>query len=89
MSHSGENIADRIASVVEEFGLIDKVFFVSLDNASANSWAHEILQPMFFGYLSSYPTPTKDNPAKVQYLLVHQCCVCHIINLIVYTVCQV
>jgi hypothetical protein len=26
VKHSGENIAERIASVVEEFGLIDKVF---------------------------------------------------------------
>ena len=29
VSHSGDNIADRIASVVEEFGLIDKVLLVS------------------------------------------------------------
>jgi hypothetical protein len=69
--------------VVEEFGLIDKVFSVSLDNASANSRAFEILQHMFFGYLGSYPAPTNDDPNKVQYLLVHQCCACHIINLIV------
>ena len=26
VKHSGENIAERIASVVEEFGLIDKIF---------------------------------------------------------------
>ena len=83
VSHSGKNIADRIASVVEEFCLIDKVFSVSLDNASANSRAYEILQPMFFGYLGSYPAPTRDDPNKVQYLLVHQRCACHIINLIV------
>ena len=65
VSHSGENIADRISSVVEEFGLIDKVFSVSLDNASANSRAYEILQPMFFSYLGSYPAPTRDDPNKV------------------------
>jgi len=65
VSYSGENIADRIASVVEEFCLIDKVFSVSLDNASANSRAFEILQPMFFGYLGSYPAPTRDDPNKV------------------------
>jgi hypothetical protein len=67
VSHSGENIADRIASVVEEFGLIDNVFSVSLDNASLNSRAFEILQPMFFGYLGSYPAPTttNDDPNKV------------------------
>jgi hypothetical protein len=83
VSHSGENIADRIASVVEEFGLIDKVFSVSLDNASANSRAYEILTPVFFGYLGSYPAPTKDDPNKMRYLLVHQRYACHIINLIV------
>jgi hypothetical protein len=58
-SHTGENIAEKIASVVEEFGLIDKVFVVTLDNALANSKAFDILQPMFFGYMGSYPTPTR------------------------------
>jgi hypothetical protein len=82
-SHTGENIAEKIASVVEEFGLIDKIFVVSLDNASANSKAFDILQPVFFGYLGSYPAPTRDDPLKVKYLLVHQRCACHIINLIV------
>jgi hypothetical protein len=42
-SYNGENIAEKIASVVEEFSLIDKVFAVSLDNASANSKAFDIL----------------------------------------------
>jgi hypothetical protein len=82
-SHTGENIAEKIACVVEEFGLIDKVFVVSLDNASANSKAFDILQPLLFGYMGSYPTPTRENPHKVKHLLVHQRCVCHIINLIV------
>jgi hypothetical protein len=69
--------------VVEEFGLINKVFTVTLDNASTNSKAMETLTPMFFGYLGSYLTPTATDPNKVKYLLVHQRCVCHIINLIV------
>jgi hypothetical protein len=83
VKHSGKNIAERIASVVEEFGLIDKVFAVTLDNASSNSKAMETLPPMFFGYLGSYSAPTPSDPNKVKYLLVHQCCACHIINLIV------
>ena len=58
-------------------------FFLCLDNASANSRAYEILQPMFFGYLGSYPAPTRDDSNKVQYLLVHQRCACYIINLII------
>jgi hypothetical protein len=82
VSYSGENIANRIASVVEEFNLIDKVFVVTLDNASANSKAFDILQPCFFGYLGSYPASTREDPNKVQYLLVHQRCACHILNLI-------
>jgi hypothetical protein len=83
IKYSGENIAERIASVVEEFGLIDKVFTVTLDNASSNSKAMETLTPMFFGYLGSYPAPTRDDSNQVKYLLVHQRCACHIINLIV------
>jgi hypothetical protein len=83
VKHSGENITDRIASVVEEFSLIDKVFAITLDNASANSKAMETLTPMFFGYLGSYPAPTPTDPNKVKYLLMHQRCACHIINLIV------
>jgi hypothetical protein len=83
VSHSGENIAEKIYVVVEEFGLIDKIFAVTLDNASANSKAYDILQPVLFGYLGSYPAPTHDDPHKVKYLLMHKRCACHIINLIV------
>jgi len=37
VKHSGENIAERIACVIEEYGLIDKVFSITLDNASSNA----------------------------------------------------
>jgi hypothetical protein len=30
VKHSGENIAERVAALVEEFSLIDKIFFLSL-----------------------------------------------------------
>ena len=83
MKHTGENIAERVACVVEEFGLIDKVFSVTLDNASSNAKAMETLTPMFAGYLGSDPTPEHVDPSKRKYSLVHQCCACHIINLIV------
>lgn len=83
VKHSGENIAERIGNVVEEFGLTDKIFAVSLDNASSNSKAYESLAPLFSGYLGYYPAPTPSDPHKVKYLLVHQRCACHIINLIV------
>ncbi|KAG2540813.1 hypothetical protein PVAP13_9NG583414 [Panicum virgatum] len=83
VSHFGENIASRIAAVVEEYGLIDKIFSVTLDNASSNARAINTLTPMFAGYLSLDPTPVPDNPGNHNYSLVHQHCACHVINLIV------
>ena len=86
MSHSSENIAEKISVVVEEFGLIDKIFAVTLDNASANSKAYDILQPVLFGYLGSYPAPTHDDPHKVKYLLVTWVLILHLILWILVTV---
>ena len=83
VKHTGENITERIACVIEEYGLIDKVFFVTLDNASSNAKAIETLTPMFAGYLGPNPTPEPVDPSKRKYSLVHQRCACHIINLIV------
>ena len=83
VKHTGENITERVACVVEEFGVIDKVFSITLDNASSNAKAMETLTPMFVGYLGSDPTPDPSDPNKRKYSLVHQCCDCHIINLIV------
>jgi hypothetical protein len=39
VKHSDENISTSIASVVEEYGLIDKTFSITLDNASSNAKA--------------------------------------------------
>ena len=41
VKHTGENIAERVTCVVVEFGLIDKVFYITLDNASSNAKAME------------------------------------------------
>ena len=69
--------------MVEEFGLIDKIFSVTLDNASSNAKAMDTLTPMFAGYLGCDPSPEPVNPNQRKYSLVHQRCACHIINLIV------
>jgi hypothetical protein len=63
--------------------MIDKIYSVTLDNASSNAKAIETLTPMFVGYLGSDPTPTALDPNKREYSLMHQRCACHIINLIV------
>jgi hypothetical protein len=69
VSHNGANIADRVKTVIADFGLTDKVFSITLDNASANTNAMNILSPQFSRYVGS--------------LFLHQRCACHIINLIV------
>ncbi|CAO2176026.1 unnamed protein product [Urochloa humidicola] len=69
VSHNADNILDRISTVVAEFGLVDKIFAVTLDNAAANKKAIEKLTPLISGYVGS--------------LCMHQRCACHIVNLIV------
>jgi hypothetical protein len=83
VKHTGDNIAGKNVGVIQEFGMLDKIFSVTLDNASSNAKAMETLTPMLAGYLGSDPTPTKEDPHKRKYNLVHQRCACHIINLIV------
>ena len=39
VSHNGINIVECISGVLRDWGLLDKVFSVSLDNASANTSA--------------------------------------------------
>jgi hypothetical protein len=69
VSHSGQNIADRVVAVLEEYGLIAKTFSVTLDNASANTTAITKMSPKLSEYVGT--------------LLLHQRFACHIINLIV------
>jgi hypothetical protein len=67
VTHSGINIAEVISSVLRDWGLIDKVFVVSLDNASANTTAMSGLTPMLDGYLG-YDVDPRD-PAKKYIML--------------------
>ena len=68
VSHTGHAIAERILEVVQEFNLTDKIFAITLDNASSNTTAMEELTPILSVYAQSY--------------LLHQRCACHILNLI-------
>ena len=43
----------------------------------------ETLTPMFASYLGPDPTLEPVDPSKRKYSLMHQCCTCHIINLII------
>ena len=68
-SHNAENIVECVTCVASDFGISDKTFSVTLDNASANTKGMEKLTPLLSGYVGS--------------LLLHQRCACHIINMIV------
>jgi hypothetical protein len=68
-SHTGEDIVERVMTVLEDYGVVSKVFSITLDNASSNSKAMEKLSPLLSGYVGT--------------LFLHQHCACHIINLIV------
>jgi len=70
VSHNADNIAKRIKSVLAKYGILNKVFSMTLDNASANKNAMDKLKPILKEYLGAD-------------LFLHQRCVCHIINLIV------
>lgn len=75
VSHSGENIIERIKSVLEEYDLTNKVFSITSDSASANSKAMDILSPLISGY--------------VGHLLLYQRCACHMINLVAHATFEV
>ena len=51
VSHNGQNIADRVASVVADYGLSEKVFAITLDNALSNASAMHKLKPILSKYL--------------------------------------
>ncbi|WVZ92646.1 hypothetical protein U9M48_038693 [Paspalum notatum var. saurae] len=88
VKHSGSNIADRVNTVAEEYELSDKIFAITLDNASSNKTAMSFLKPLFKGYLGFELSATEDDEKsdaqqELSAILLHQRCAYHIINLIV------
>jgi hypothetical protein len=86
--HSGQNIADRVASVFSEYGVLQKVLSVTLDNASSNCSAMLKLRPVLSHYLGIQvpledPNESALNDSAISSIFLHQRCACHIINLIV------
>ncbi|WVZ69805.1 hypothetical protein U9M48_018534 [Paspalum notatum var. saurae] len=90
--HSGGNIANLVATVIDDYALTDKVFAITLDNASLNNTAMKYLRPFLSGYLGvpapvvletpnddDTHTPSDDDDLSTTFL--HQCCCCLVINL--------
>ena len=50
-SHNGQNIADLVASMLVDYGLTEKVFAVTLNNASSNVSAMQRLRHVLSKYL--------------------------------------
>jgi hypothetical protein len=68
-SHTGTATANHILEVVNDFEIKNKIFSITLDNASSNTNAIEFLTPQLQSYIDGY--------------VIHQRCVCHIKNLVV------
>ena len=51
-SHSGYNIKQRILETTKEFNLFDKIYSISLDNASANKKCIDYIRPEILSTLN-------------------------------------
>ena len=84
-----KNIVDRVVSVLTDYGLTEKVFNVTLDNASSNVFAMSRLRPILSKYLGievvddSVESDNASTDNAVSSMFLHQRCAYHIINLIV------
>ena len=61
------------------------MFAVTLDNASSNVTAMQKLRPILSKYLGFDATNEPENAlvTSINSMFLHQCCACHILNLIV------
>ena len=89
VSHNGQNIDDHVVSVLADYGLTEKVFAITLDNASSNVSAMSRLRPILSKYLGievvddSVESDNASSGNVVNTMFLHQRYACHIINLIV------
>jgi hypothetical protein len=93
-SHSSDNIVERVYDVLDKYGLIAKVFSVTLDSASSNNKAIQALAHELSSYVGTIDSDFAGTIGSLQpkfsgyvgTLFLHQHCACHIINLIVRSV---
>jgi hypothetical protein len=75
--------------VFADYGLTEKVFAVTLDNASSNVSAMHRLRPVLSKNLGIEVVDDSDESDNASHdnvvnsMFLHQCCACHIINMIV------
>jgi hypothetical protein len=89
-AHISRNIIECIATMVDGYGLTNKMFTITLDNASSDITVISFLKPLFSGYLGfSFPEPldetTDDSKPShdlddLSTMFLPQRCACHIIT---------
>jgi hypothetical protein len=85
--NSSVSIANLVATMIDDYGLTEKVFAIILDNASSDNVAMKFLRPYLCGYIgvpvpgSSLDTDASNDDLSTMFLL--QRCWCHVINLVV------
>ena len=82
-SHYGDNIAECVSAILDEYGLTAKVFSVTLDSASSNNKAIETLAPELSSYVGTIDSLLPKVSGYVGTIFLHQRCACHIIDLMV------
>lgn len=82
VAHTSRNIVDRVAMIVDDYDIADKIFSIVLDNASSNKTTVVVLKHIFSAYIG-HLIPLDDNDDDLATIFLHQCCNCHIVNLIV------
>jgi hypothetical protein len=51
--------------VADEYGLCDKIFAITLDNASSNQTDMHYLKPLFYGYLGALTAVDEDELSSI------------------------
>ena len=73
--HTGLAISDQLISTMVEWKILDKVAFITVDNASANDVA--------IARVSSVLQSRSKTPPDLNGKFLHVCCAAHVINLLV------
>ena len=68
VAHNARNISDRVLNVLVNYDLHKRIIAITLDNATSNNVAIELMRPHLSGFREE---------------LFHVRCACHIVNLIV------
>jgi GTPase Era involved in 16S rRNA processing len=86
-NHSGENLANIVATVLERFHISDKVMTITADNASNNDTLHRCLYQKLSRRYDKYLAETIIRDGMMKFTQNSQIrCFAHILNLVMKTI---